>query len=420
MGKPTKEPSPWQKRARKKVKVWTAFMLRVVIYLFLATLANIRSMWSWTSEPRGFLCDNPPRGAKFNQTKVKALVYALAKTGTTSTAHLLHSIIGKTWHSEEFLLHVWAPLNDKFWLKEENGGSVWAWGRLATPAAPAYKGHSFWQRTEHASDLIAQRGMDFSEIAGAIEKCHVNGLTFDGLENLFWPIYEASPEAKVIMLNWRDFNAFYKSGSNFALEVFVGLLALNFLNCGQHYLPWNAWAIPLLDSFLGHVTQLMRTGDRMMDWDSLLILLFRQSVTERRFCQHWHSGHGFYVRNESTYNGYWEYAKKIIPKERLIELNLKKHTPADVCKMLGVKDKPVCKDTGKIPNIYPLLNMETERWWWMALATPWFLFIHWVNHNLTWGAIYWVAGTLSALFWGCAGLLGVADSMKGGKKAKKA
>ena len=51
------------------------------------------------------------------------------------------------------------------------------------------------------ADLKVLAGTRPEELAAALSKCRAGALAFDGYESLFWPIYNVSPNAKVIVLN---------------------------------------------------------------------------------------------------------------------------------------------------------------------------------------------------------------------------
>jgi len=408
------------RKCRKKCKACTAFIGRVLIYLFLASVANLRCCWNWLLEPQGPHCRLPPRGAAFNQTRMKVLVYGMAKTGTTSTVALLNKIFDRVYHNEDFCLHIWSPLADEFWTRRENNATVWYPDRLATPAYPAYKGHSFYERRERSQDSTivwpVLRGE--SGISEALEACHVDGLSFDGWENLFWSMYERSPEAKVIMLNWRTWDDLQRSRSNWDFQKFWLLLGQNMIQCGFHFLPWSALLVPVWDYFTNTSTDVLRRGLELHSRNfDLGFALFRVTIMERRIVQHWFSGFHLQADTEEEFNMFWETGKRRIPKERLIELDLKKHSPADVCRMLGVSDKPICKDTGRIANVYPLLRPERENVWLFPKTSAVYLVIHYLNHTLLWGATYWLCGLLrSCVLCVAAPIHG---SSKGGKLKKK-
>lgn len=67
------------------------------------------------------------------------------------------------------------------------------------------------------------------ELAAAISSCRVDALAFDGIEQLFSPVYKISPGAKVLLMNWRTFEQWQKSLTTFVPELlfeiwFMGLL----------------------------------------------------------------------------------------------------------------------------------------------------------------------------------------------------
>jgi len=392
------------------------FACRVSFYLFIATLCNFRSTWSWTYEPMGFQCKHPK--LPVNNTGIKVLIYAVAKTGTTTMTQALRDILPHTWHSEDFYFHLWAPLSDEYWSRSENGGGMFPWQRLATPAPPAYKGFSYWSRAEHGADARLHRDTPRSVLAERLSQCGVQAMAFDGVENLFWDVLDISPDAKVVMLNWRDYPAWDRSRREFGLWIYVGLFLVNLFNTGQHILPWNAVTLPFVDMLTGNtLLKFMESGRPLQSEVTWQLLLFRMTHTERKFIQHWSSGLlPDQVDTEAEYNEFWERGKREIPKDRLLEFSLKDNTMMDLCKFLGFKDHPACTTAPMPKSTASLMTHETAAPHHVAIWTPYFLFIHWVNYSLFLVVAHWVGGKVVSLLKIC----GVTFPVKKNKMHKSA
>ncbi len=85
------------------------------------------------------------------------------------------------------MLGIWARFADQWWSRPENGGvptgTVWP---------PANKG---WLLNPTTSDLTVLRGSSPAGLALAFRRCGVEAVVMDGLEELFWPLYNVSPDA---------------------------------------------------------------------------------------------------------------------------------------------------------------------------------------------------------------------------------
>merc|ERR1712061_575360 len=87
-----------------------------------------------------------------------------------------------------------------------------------------------------------------------ISKCRADSVAFDGIEELFWPVYNNSPGVKIIALTWRTYKERSRSALSFGPQLQFSLLLLGFGLGGAHQLPWAAvWLAldPVAEWFLG-------------------------------------------------------------------------------------------------------------------------------------------------------------------------
>merc|ERR1712031_101828 len=108
---------------------------------------------------------------------------------------------------------------------------------VATPLYPAYKGHMFRQTM---TDMQVMKELTSEELASRISRCRVDTAIFDGIERLFWPVYEVSPGAKVVVLDWRPHKDWMKSNNAFTPALLQALFFLGYLQNAFHFLPWFA------------------------------------------------------------------------------------------------------------------------------------------------------------------------------------
>merc|ERR1719150_3641558 len=121
----------------------------------------------------------------------------------------------------------------------------------------------------------------------------------------------------------------------------------------MHYLPWNAFVLPMLDPLFGYpLRDLFREGKPFhrgiyttMGHESILTCIMRMQCTEHKTLHHWYSGLGFGPTTELEYKNYWDAVDKV-PKEDRFVWNMKKHGYKDLCKFLNITDNPYCEKSG--------------------------------------------------------------------------
>lgn len=380
------------------------FWFKLMFYVWFGMQCNLYNMWSWTIEPQGSMCKHKPLGG--NNSGLKVLIYGPAKTGTTTMSRALHDVGFKSYHSEDFFFHVWGPLTDVFYHRPENGGQIWAISRLATPVAPANRGHSTWNRDDVGSDLRVLKEIEREELAAAISKCRVEALAFDAMVEQFWPLYNLSPNAKVIVMNWRTQEEIQKSKAYYDWGQNICLYMLNLLGVGMHILPWNAFLLPILDPLFGNpIEEFMRNGEpfhrgifNSMGHGHLLVCIWRLQLAEHRRWQHGKSGFTIDRPHATRMKQFWE-AVNVVPAENRFDWNMKKHTFGDLCKFLNISGKPVCELSGTLPNtsINALTHEREQTLVNKVLVLMYYIFLHVIDWGIFYGIIGWFSIQLSRL-----------------------
>merc|ERR1712217_905144 len=105
---------------------------------------------------------------------------------------------------------------------------------------------------------------------------------------------------------------------------------MGFLVISMHFLPWNAFVLPLLDPLFGYpIRDHFREGlpfhrgiQNTMGHESILTCIIRMQCTEHKTLHHWYSGLGYMPTNEYQYDTYWEAVEKV-PRERRFYWNMK-------------------------------------------------------------------------------------------------
>ena len=359
---------------------WCGCCLISTFYLWVASLCETYYLWSWAVEP-SYTCQHEPLGG--NNSGMQVLIYGLAKSGTKSMSKYLAKVgIHNSYHSEDFANHVWDPLSQSFWRRPENGGMKYPF--LTTTGPPAKMG-CFLDPHSSTADLKVLAGTRPEELAAAISKCRAGALAFDGYESLFWPIYNVSPNAKVIVLNWRTYAQYDKSRNDFGIALNIALVFLGFLLNGQHFLPWGYITLPVLDYINGYpIKHWMETGGPPSSTESAMTKLVRCQMNARRVMSHWFSGLGNEGHGrgstEEGYKAFWEEGYERIPAENRFDFDMKKHGYADLCRFLNIKDRPECLEEGPRPKSgTDVLNHERENPKEFMMTIPYYLILHLVN-----------------------------------------
>jgi len=180
-----------------------------ILYLCFVNFLKMSHFWGWANDWE-MECKYPPLPA--NQTGVKVLLGGFAKTGTWAMSSTLHELgMKKSFHGQEFMLHVFSKIADRYWMRPENGGRVsrnWHHLNLISRGKQMTGGEVGTIASQKAgmltdsADVLKHTSLE--TLAEYTSKCQIDSIAFDGVETLFWPMYKASPDAKVILLDWRS------------------------------------------------------------------------------------------------------------------------------------------------------------------------------------------------------------------------
>jgi len=375
---------------------------KLAAYLSVTVVFSSFNVWNWLYEPMGHDCQfNEPLPA--NNSGVKVLVYAFGKTGTTSMGFTLHRLNLNMWKGPEFKSRLWAPFADEYWRNPESGGGMFPWQRLATAGPPAYYPGTFklleMRKRQHPDHEALEKLPRLGErLAERLSRCRVEALAFDGHDLLFWPIYEASPDARVIMLNWRTWREWSRSGEKFGWRLRFYRISQGTLSMGMSVLPYNALVLPAWDALMGN--RLLRTVSTGRSWkyeehDTVALSTLNHGEFERRVIQHMNLVHT--VHSQEDYNAFWEEGKRRIPKERLLEFNMKRNTVRDLCDFLQI-ESDLC-DSGLLPNEQIIGRQQMKKPLRALAVIPYFFFCQWASWKATFSALGCLLGVvLAALF----------------------
>mmetsp|Transcript_36527 Transcript_36527/g.79700 ORF Transcript_36527/g.79700 Transcript_36527/m.79700 type:complete len:396 (-) Transcript_36527:39-1226(-) len=353
------------------------FIFKVLLLGTVGIWTELYGTWAFLTEwhADGPRCEHPPKPN--NNTGLKILVASFAKMGTTSMGLGLANLGFRSYHYEDLMEYVWTPHANEYWSMPEHGGrelqnyleEKWS-PELGTMVRP--------QR-----DAIVLNDTSDEKLAAIISQCQPDSTTFDGFEKSFWRILKLSPDAKVISLNWRTHQQVMKSLNNFGFDHWFTLLLLGIGLSSQHVLPWGLLAKifdPMWDALTGDsVARRLREGGPGISTSYPAHIGYWHAVTNvKRVQQHWHMGLQKHPTEEEFYQ-YFEDVRKAVPKERLIEFDLKKHTYKDLCAFLDVHP---CPRDGLIKTEVNLLRCERNFPIAFLMRTPLYLFFWWVHFKI--------------------------------------
>eukprot|EP00415_Alexandrium_ostenfeldii_P001196 UN1196 len=197
------------------------------------------------------------------------------------------------------------------------------------------------------------------------------------MEALFWPTYHVSPDVKVISLNWRSYAEYSKSHESFMALLSLTLILVGIVMYSMHFLPWTVLLF-YLDPLAGSpVEKMMREGGPPVTQHYPLFLAWYHTATNtRRILMHWSVGLGIHMPSEVDYDDYFDRVRRVVPKENLLEWDMKRNTWEDLCKFVGVEE---CARTGHLPRAISILNFERDSPICFWGRIPFHLLLHRIN-----------------------------------------
>merc|ERR1712084_80055 len=93
----------------------------------------------------------------------------------------------------------------------------------------------------------------------------------------------------------------------------------------------------------------------------------------------WASTVRYIPETKEQYDGYWQAVREIVPRERLMEWDMKKHTFEDICSFLGIDP---CPRSGKIPRARNNFIFQRDFPFNTICVLPYVLATHWLNWKL--------------------------------------
>jgi len=371
----------------------------VYVYLFILWNFQRSHIWTWAYDwdVSDVKCEYQP--LPVNQSGLKVLFAAFAKTGTWAVTKELHRVYPRTYHSEEFLVHVWAHIAAEYWARPENGARKPPINHILLSG---YYADQEYRRTgirptpdielkpgEQQVRLPIQRfpnddikvlsSMTHETLAAYVSRCRVDSIALDGVTDMFWPLLEVSPGVKVVSLDWRPYESFLNSSISFALKWISLTFATNLVYSSLHGLPWGVFVRGLDPLFGSPIGRMLRTGGAFLQNDYHVPSQLWSALTfQRRVFSHWWGGLA-YLPSKEQYEGFYREVKMRVPKEDLLSFDLRKDTWETLCAFLSIKE---CPRSGVMEHVTNVNSWEKPPWGEVPepmMLAPIFLFCHWVN-----------------------------------------
>lgn len=288
----------------KSFAVWSVFST-----VFLDFQWPWSAAWNW--RPRSLLedvacLDRAGKAAESDvDSKVKVILPSVGQTGTSSMVAALLELGMRTYHIEEQLIFT----RPAFIEDDRMNSTIWA---------------------RHMS------------------RCRVEAVTLEPVIDVWQAAWKASPDAKVIM-TWRDFKSWRTSThaggwKDLRWHWFFSLL----LASSARVLPW----ISLYDVLTGEIDEMLRAGRPFHGVGQANFLemfgfysFFRFIYGDPRSKLPFRGTHkiGPWRHTEEAYLAHMDEIMRLVPPERLLIFDVRKHGWNDLTRFLGFPDKPAGK-----------------------------------------------------------------------------
>eukprot|EP00931_Biecheleriopsis_adriatica_P029469 TRINITY_DN17490_c0_g2_i2.p1 TRINITY_DN17490_c0_g2~~TRINITY_DN17490_c0_g2_i2.p1 ORF type:complete len:402 (-),score=42.67 TRINITY_DN17490_c0_g2_i2:160-1365(-) len=382
-------------------------VLLLLGYVLLIRYFQRECFWCWANEWET-QCGHPELPA--NHSGIKVIAAGWPKTGTWTLSSALARLGYNSYHSQEFLAQIWTPLADDYWMRPENGGRksktrlsgtmfpTWPWDMRETPGQKAP-----WP----LDDLTVLRNMKLESLAAKTSKCRMEAIATDGLENIVPYLIDASPDVKVLLLDWRAHDGWMESLMNQHLWMSFITSIMELFYGSLHFLPWGL-LVKLIDPLVNNDIEylLSRGAPPFIQECPLGVMLWHPFIKNRHIFSHYAMGlsplHTKDV-SEEDFKGFFKAISEKVPAKNVMSWDFKSKGWEELCDFLEVDQ---CPDNGKIktePNGYTDIWRKSGGRGWKFncdepfVLIPLYLVLHWINWKVYTGIVVTLPGLL---FWG--------------------
>lgn len=375
---------------RMKLFQCTAWIVSLWVYIHISQMIKSFDLWEWADLfPQK--CTGPARN---NTGGVKVLVAGMAKMGTRSMVHALNDIGINAYHGEDFAVWPWRQ-----YLHETSVGNKrlcrTAMGNLFHPHYDPLNVMAmlFEGPCKSASSRFYPIFYDKKAAAHfnrVVSTCPMEAVALDGIDKLFWPLYEGSPDVKVITLFWRAYSSHRRSSDRFGEVLRIMIFQELFFWSSFTSVPW-VFLLKPLDYITGApISSRYESGTPPVteSMSPLVFLAWTLIGPVHQFRAWQMPSLDSHVASEFEYNETSKVFEDIVPADRLMRWDPRKNTYEELCKFTGVSP---CPRSGKVPRA--INTFVWPRSFPLSFHVVNFVafFLHWVNWKLACAALSFCA-----------------------------
>jgi len=356
----------------------------------------MKGVWQWANE-WDIECQHQP--LPVNQSGVKVILAGWAKSGTWTMSASLGKLGLNSHHSQEFLAHVWSPLADDYWLRRSNRktsvSTAFHW-----PLIKALGGEIPNDNLAVFEDLTTER------LAERVSRCRVDAVALDGLAPMHLPLIKASPDVKVIMLDWRDYDGWLKSMANQENSMAIAVIFMHFFYNSLQFLPWGL-LVKAIDPFINNdIEKLLKTGGPPFIQECPLgVMLWHPFVKYRQIYSHWSCPLSMDPPpnpEKPDFERLFKTVREAVPEKNILSWNFKTKGWEDLCGFLDIKNCPFQGRLKTEPNGYTDLWRNGGRGWDFNCDEPFalipvYIVLHIINFKIFTAVLYGLIGLLRGL-----------------------
>lgn len=356
----------------------------------------MKGVWQWANE-WDIECQHQP--LPVNQSGVKVILAGWAKSGTWTMSASLGKLGLNSHHSQEFLAHVWSPLADDYWLRRSNRktsvSTAFHW-----PLIKALGGEIPNDNLAVFEDLTTER------LAERVSRCRVDAVALDGIAPMHLPLIKASPDVKVIMLDWRDYDGWLKSMANQNDSMAIAAIFMHFFYNSLQFLPWGL-LVKAIDPFINNdIEKLLKTGGPPFIQECPLgVMLWHPFVKYRQIYSHWSCPLSMDPPpnpEKPDFERLFKTVREAVPEKNILSWNFKTKGWEDLCGFLDIKNCPFQGRLKTEPNGYTDLWRNGGRGWDFNCDEPFalipvYIVLHIINFKIFTAVLYGLIGLLRGL-----------------------
>uniref|UniRef100_A0A7S1S4D8 Uncharacterized protein n=1 Tax=Alexandrium catenella TaxID=2925 RepID=A0A7S1S4D8_ALECA len=293
------------------------------------------------------LGEDGQRAMRSNGTDLQVVLPSYGQTGTTSVITALRELGYRAYHADDYCIYSRSLMWDRF-------------------------DNALWSR--------------------GVSRCRMEAIALEPTTDAVRMAVRMSPKAKFI-LTWRKFSSWFKSTTGARVkEVRWGSIH-EVLSKGNRFIPW----IETWDDAFGTIRRVRQRGEPFfLTRDPIVAYIYRTACNGYAWHTNDHKSRGTFKSgaHEESYLGHQNEIRMLVPKERLLEFDVTKHSWEDLDRFLG-------RDSGRAGTPFPKPRTKETRTNDIVLEsnwrnTRWALVVFMILHTLN---ILLIALAVRLLVW---------------------